>query len=67
MPLLELLIELVRLPYEAGKQMNESSILGQSDMDRQSRRFWKSFAWIMTAIILSIPIALWVFWRVFID
>lgn len=66
MPLLEILLELVRLPYEAGKQVDESSLVGQSELDRKSRRFWKWFAWILTAVILGVPVALWVLWRIFV-
>jgi hypothetical protein len=64
MSILEALIHIVRFPYEAGKQLDEESRVGQSEQDRKSRRFWKWFAWIATAIILSVPLAIWILWRV---
>jgi hypothetical protein len=56
--LLEALIWLVRLPFEAGKQLDEESQVGQSDWDRRSRKFWRCFAWVMTAFISAIVIAI---------
>jgi hypothetical protein len=64
MLILELLIAIVRLPYEAGKQLDEASGMGQSEWDRKSRRFWKWFAWIATAILLGIPLSLWLLWLI---
>lgn len=56
MSLLEVLIYVVRFPYEAGKELDE---------DRKSRRFWKWFAWVATGIILAIPLALGLWWLIF--
>lgn len=57
MSLLEALIWLIRLPFDAGRQLDEESLVGQSEWDRRSRKFWRSFAWIMTAILVSISLA----------
>ena len=62
MSILEALIYIVRFPYEAGKQLDEESGVGLSEQDRKSRRFWKWFAWIATAVILSVPLAIWILW-----
>lgn len=64
MPILEALLYIVRLPFEAGKQLDEVSGVGQSEWDRNSRRFWKWFAWIATAIIVGTPLALWILWLI---
>lgn len=65
MDLIGALIELVRLPFEAAKRMNEESSVGQSDLDRKSLRFWKWFAWIATAIIICIAFSGWLVWNHF--
>jgi hypothetical protein len=67
MPLLDILLELVRLPYDAGKQFDEASLVGQSELDRKSRRFWKWVAWVLTAVIVFVPIALWILWRIYVN
>lgn len=64
MSLLEVLIYVVRFPYEAGKELDEASGVGQSEWDRKSRRFWKWFAWVATGIILAIPLALGLWWLI---
>ena len=64
MPMLEVLIHIVRLPYEFAKRQNEESIVGQSDWDRKSFRFWKWFAWIGTGLIIVIPLTLSIIWLV---
>ena len=64
MTILEALISIVRAPYEAGKELDEVSGVGQSEWDRKSRRFWKWFAWIGTAIILSISLGIWLLWLI---
>jgi len=64
MSILEALIYIVRFPYEAGKQLDEESGVSQSEEDRKSRRFWKWFAWIATAIILGVPLALGILWLI---
>ena len=61
--LLEALIDLVRLPYEAGRRIDEASLVGPSEWDRKSRRFWKWFAWILTSILIGVPLAVWCWWR----
>jgi hypothetical protein len=53
------IITLIRAPYEAAKQQAENSTVGQSEWDRRSIRFWKWFAWIVTSIIVGVPIAAW--------
>jgi hypothetical protein len=64
MSILEALIYIVRFPYEAGKKLDEESRVGQSEEDRKSRQFWKWFAWIATAIILSVPLAILILWLI---
>lgn len=60
------LIELIRLPYEAAERQAEDSIVGQSEWDKSSMRFWKWFAWILTSIIIGIPVAAWIAWKLII-
>lgn len=60
------IIELIRLPYEAAKRQAEDSIVGQSELDKSSMRFWKWFAWILTSIIIGIPVAAWIAWKLII-
>jgi hypothetical protein len=67
MSILEILLYVVHLPDEAGKLTDEGSVVGQSEWDRKSRRFWKWFAWIGTAIILGIPLVVWILWFAFTD
>lgn len=67
MSILEALIYIVRFPYEAAKQQGKESILGQSEWDKKSLRFWKWFAWIGTSIIIGIPLALWIAWLLLVE
>jgi hypothetical protein len=41
----------------------EDSTVGQSEWDRKSIRFWKWFAWIMTSILVGVPVAAWLAWK----
>ncbi len=57
------IIELIRAPYEAAKRQAEDSTVGQSEWDRKSIKFWKWFAWIMTSILVGVPVAVWLAWK----
>ena len=60
------LFEIIRAPYEAAKRQSDDTTVGQSDWDRSNLRFWKWFAWIATSIIIGIPIAAWLAWKLLI-
>ena len=61
------IIELIRAPYEAAKRQAEDCRLGESDWDRDNIRFWKWFAWILTSIIVGIPFAAWLAWKILVN
>lgn len=63
MTLLDLLIDLVRLPYESLKRLRDESSVGASEEDRKSLRLWKWVAWIGTALILGVPLVLWLVFK----
>jgi hypothetical protein len=58
------IIELLRAPYEAVKRQAEDSTVGQSEWDRRSMRFWEWFAWILTSIVVGIPVVAWIAWKI---
>lgn len=57
------IIELLRAPYEVASRQTEDSVLGQSEWDKRSLRFWKWFARITTAILVGVPVIGWIIWK----
>jgi hypothetical protein len=51
------------LPHKIGKAMNEASLVGASEMDRQAAKFWKRCG--IAAVILMIILLGIVSWFIF--
>ena len=56
------LLRLVWLPYELWKAMSGESRVGTSEMDLDAGRFWKTFAWVATLVVITGGVGwIWIF------